>query len=162
MPLLWLSAAFLAGIWLGSVTAVPKSLLLSVFILCNLLAFLEKRFTSRVKILQSWRGFSPLPLAVLLAAIAFGVWRYPLPPSQLSPDHIAFHNGRGEISFKAVVSSLPVSNGRTTSFRAELAPGGTAGSSPSSDRVQVQTWPGLEIRYGDLLWITGEPESPPE
>ncbi len=162
MPLLWLSAAFLAGIWLGSVSAVPKPLLLSILILCSLLAFLEKRFTSRVKILQSWRGFSPLPLAVLLAAIAFGAWRYPLPPAGFSPDDIAFHNDRGEISFHAVVSSLPVSNERTTSFRAELSPGVSTGSPPFLGRIQVQTFPGMDIRYGDLIWIAGEPESPPE
>ncbi len=162
MPLLWLSAAFLAGIWLGSVSAVPKPLLFSVFILCSLLAFLEKRLTARVVLLQSWRGISPLPLAVLLAALALGAWRYPLPPSGFSPDHIAFHNDKGEITFSAVVSNLPVSNGRTTSFRAEVSPGESGSESPTSGMIQVQTWPGTDIRYGDLVRITGEPETPPE
>ncbi len=162
MPLLWLSAAFIAGIWLGSVSAVPKTLLFSVFILCSLLAFLEKRLTTRVVLLQSWRGISPLPLAVLLAALALGAWRYPLPSSGFSPEHIAFHNGKGEISFSAVVSSLPASNGRTTAFRAELTQGEDGSGRPFSGRIQVQTWPGTEIQYGDLVRITGEPESPPE
>jgi competence protein ComEC len=162
MPLLWLSAAFLAGIWLGSVSAVPKPLLFTIFVLFSLIALLENRLAPRIALLKSWRGVSPLPLAVLLAAIALGAWRYPLPSSGFPPDHIAFHNGKGEITFSAVVSSLPVSNGRTTSFRAELSPGEANRESPSSGRIQVQTWPDTEIQYGDLIRITGEPETPPE
>ena len=59
MPLLYPSAVFLTGIWLGSISAVPKSLLLSVFILCSLLALLEKR-------LMAWH-FHQISVSAILA-----------------------------------------------------------------------------------------------
>ena len=161
MPLLWLSTAFLAGIWLGSVSAIPKPLLFAFFVITSFLAFLEKRLTSHLDLLQSWRRISPLPLAVLLAGLALGAWRYPVPVTAFSPEHIASQNNRGGITFSAVVTSLPTSNGKTTSFRAEVV-SGENGAAPSSGRVLVQTRPGTEIRYGDLLQITGEPQTPPE
>ena len=37
-----------------------------------------------------------------------------------------------------------------------------AGIAPSSGRIQVQTRPGTEVKYGDMLRITGEPQTPPE
>jgi|WetSurMetagenome_2_1015567.scaffolds.fasta_scaffold02496_5 competence protein ComEC len=160
MPLLWLSTAFLAGIWLGSVNTIPKPVLFVIFILCAVLTVLETRFTARVHLLQSWRKVSPLPLAVLLAALALGAWRYPVQTTFFSPDHIASQNDRGGITFSAVVTSLPTSNGKTTSFKADVVPEGT-GIAPSTGRIQVQTRPGTEIRYGDLLRITGEPQTPP-
>jgi hypothetical protein len=84
MPLLWLSTAFLTGIWLGSVTSLPKNILLAVFLFWAFLAILEKRLTQRIDLLQKWRKISPLPMAVLLAALALGAWRYPPPvPSGL-------------------------------------------------------------------------------
>ena len=160
MPLLWLSTAFLAGIWLGSVSTIPKPVLFVIFILSALLAVLEKRFTARVHLLQSWRRFSPLPLAVVLAALALGAWRYPVQTISFSPDHIASQNDRGGITFSAVVTSLPTSNGKTTAFKANVVSEGT-GIAPTSGRIQVQTRPGTDIRYGDLLRITGEPQTPP-
>ena len=160
MPLLWLSAAFLTGIWLDSVSTIPKPVLFVIFILSALLAVLEKRFTARVHLLQSWRRISPLPFAVLLAALALGAWRYPVLTTSFSPDLIASQNDRGGITFSAVVTSLPTTNGKTTSFKADVVPGGT-GTAPSSGRIQGQTRPGTEVKYGDLLRITGEPQTPP-
>jgi len=160
MPLLWLSTAFLAGIWLGSVSTIPKPVLFVIFILSVVLAVLEKRLTVRVNLLQSWRRVSPLPLAVLLAALTLGAWRYPIQITSVSPEHIASQNDRGVITFSAIVTSLPTSNGKTTSFNADVVPEGT-GIAPSSGRIQVQTRPGREVKYGDLLRITGEPQTPP-
>ena len=122
MPLLWLSTAFLAGIWLDSVSTIPKPVLFVIFILSALLAVLEKRFTARMHLLQSWRRISPLPFAVLLAALALGAWRYPALTTSFSPEHIASQNDRGGITFSAVVTSLPTSNGKTTTFKADLVP----------------------------------------
>ena len=156
MPLLWLSAAFLAGIWLGSVSAIPKPVLFVIFILSALLAVLEKRFTAHVHLLQSWRKFSPLPLAVLLAALALGAWRYPVPASGFLPEHIASQNDRGGITFSAVVTSLPTSNGKTTSFKAEVVPG------ESRSRTLFRQDPGANpARNGDPSMVTcsGSPES---
>lgn len=163
MPLLWLSTAFLLGILLGSVTSLSKTVILSIFILCALLAFLERRFTPRVALLQHWRRISPLPLAVLIAALALGAWRYPAPAASLPTGSIASFNGQGEITFSAVVSSLPVETDQTLSFSADLTAGShSAALAPSSGRIQVQGWPGGGIAYGDLVQITGKPETPPE
>ena len=79
MPLLWLSTAFLAGIWLGSVSTIPKPVLFVIFILSALLAVLEKRFTTRVHLLQSWRRISPLPLAVSIGRASPGRMAIPCP-----------------------------------------------------------------------------------
>ena len=75
MPLLWLSSAFLIGIWLGSVTPFPQATLLVVFLISAILAILEKGLTPRIDLLQKWRKISPLPLAVLVTALALGAWR---------------------------------------------------------------------------------------
>jgi hypothetical protein len=44
VPLLWLSPAFLEGIWLGIMSVVPEPLHLPNFTLLSFPAFPEKRF----------------------------------------------------------------------------------------------------------------------
>jgi competence protein ComEC len=164
MPLLWLSTAFLFGILLGSITSLLKTVLLSVFILCVFLAILEKRFTPRLALLKEWGKVSPLPLAMLVAALALGAWRLPQAVGSWTSGDIAFYNDGGEITLSAVVESLPIQTDSSTSFtaRSVAISTTTASESPLVGKIQVLASPLLKVGYGDQVKIIGNPQTPPE
>ena len=164
MPLLWRSTAFLIGIWLGSISSLPKTILLVVFLFCSSLAILEKRLTLHIDPLQKWRKISPLPLTVLLAALALGAWRYPPPVPSGLLGTIASFNDRGERTLTALVASLPEETDRSTRFVVDSIaitdPDGV--EQPLSGKIQVEVWAGTPVNYGDQVRISGKPETPSE
>ena len=164
MPLLWFSTAFLIGIWLGSVSSLPKNILLAVFLLSSFLAILEKRLTPRIDFLQKWRKISPLPMAMLVAALALGAWRYAPPVEPGLPGTIASFNDLGERTLTALVASLPQETDRSTRFVADSIaitdPDGV--EQPLSCKIQVEVWAGTPVNYGDQVRIRRKPETPPE
>jgi competence protein ComEC len=164
MPLLWLSTSFLIGIWLGCVTSLPKTILFTVFLLWSFLSILEKRLTQRIDLLQKWRKISPLPMAVLLAALALGAWRYPPAVPTGLPGTIASFNDLGERTLTALVTRLPEKTDRSTRFVADSIAITDPGESeqPLSGKIQVEVWAGTSINYGDMVRISGKSETPSE
>ncbi|MEJ5202549.1 MAG: hypothetical protein WHV66_10000, partial [Anaerolineales bacterium] len=72
MPLLWLSLAFLLGVVLADALAFSLWLWLGLTIMFVLLAVFDRRLRNRLTLLMHWRKYSPLPLGVILATLAFG------------------------------------------------------------------------------------------
>ena len=162
MPLLWLSTAFLIGIWLGSITSLPKNILLAVFLLCSFLAILEKRLTPRIDLLQKWRKISPLPMACCLPPWCWA-------PGGTHPPYRQGYRGRlspsmvGEsITLTALVASLPEETDRSIRFVADSIAITDPGVSeqPLSGKIQMEVWAGTKVNYGDMVRISGKPGNP--
>ncbi len=187
MPLLWLSLAFLAGIFIADFIAKPAAFWYALtgtagFVFLAALAF--QRFQAR-------RVFPPplpsphrgegrvggilhpprttfLPLALL--ALTLGGLRYQAALPDLSdPAFIAAHNDTGErISLTGVVDSFPDVRDNAVLLRVaaeDLHPYGTTTQhQPVRGLVLVRLDPALAagFRYGDRLLLHGYLETPPE
>ncbi len=160
-PLLLLSAAFIAGIWLGSVFTLAWPVLTGLAVLSFLLALFERR----IPLLPPRRSF-PLPYLLLLAALLGGMARIGAHRPVLSPETLAYYNDLGKARIQGLVVSPPENTGASVqlSLRAEsvaLADGeGYAPAQPVTGRLLVTLPPGSDVRYGDRLSLTGSPQTP--
>ena len=168
MPLLWLSLAFLGGLLVGD--WLPWSWLgwLIAALVSIPLAFVLRRrlnFTSH-----------PPGFILFLLPIAFfgGALRYQLAQPVLTPQTLAWYNGRGPLAVTGVIALPPDPRGDFTYLRIQarqVAPPGEATlaaaspirtTQPVSGTVLAAVLPGGDWQYGDLVAITGELTTPPE
>ena len=78
LPLLWLSAAFLAGILLGSWQPLTWQVWGGLAAAAFVMGLFERRLSSRLVVFKNWRKISPLPIGILMAALLAGAWRFSL------------------------------------------------------------------------------------
>jgi len=144
LALIYLSGAWVAGIYLGSKFALPPALILIGLVPLTLLFFFRQK--RRAIILA----------AVCLTAFFGGALCYQssLPPDDAS--HLRFYNGQ-EVEFKGMVSSNPEIRERSTHIR--LSASQINGEEVTGDTLLfVPRYP--EYDYGEVLEVRGKLETP--
>ena len=107
MPLLWLSAAFLAGILLSGALALP-SLPWELAAAAGVLFILAERFLLKSNpILNKARDALRFPAGLLLVLLALGGLRYLAGQPKVAEDSLAYYNDRGTYTITARVSAPP-------------------------------------------------------
>ncbi len=142
LPLVALTAAWLAGLALASSFPLPHTLLAASALIPALGLFL-------------WRHdpHSRLAFACALCAV-LGALRYPPPPDRSS---LAPYLGADNVRVEGVVVAEPVANDDYTKFRfrAEQITTAHAPPVPIDSDLLVQLPPFTPVAYGDRLVITG-------
>lgn len=164
MPLLWLSLAFLTGLALAQTFSAPAIMLWAALAAAGLaLAVLEVRFL-RAAVLQRWRRFARIPLALLFTALALGGLRMALAQPSFTVHDLAYHNDRGELTLRAGIAGLPESGSSGLRLRvAATALVAADGSLTPLKGLALVTLPeGGDWHYGDCLEISARPITPPQ
>ena len=146
MALIYLSGAWVAGIYLGSKLALPPALIFIGLIPLPLLFFFRQK--RRAIILA----------AICLIAFFGGAFYYQasLPPDDES--HLQFYNGQ-EVEIKGMVSAYPEVRDKSTHIH--LSASQLNGREVTGDALLfVPRYP--EYNYGDVLQVRGKLETPPQ
>jgi len=166
MPLLWISAAFLAGVFLASRLALPWPVWGALAALGVGLGVLELRLPFLSGWRKRWRSVAPIPVGFLLAALLAGAARYQAARPVFDQNDLAAYNGQGEVRFSAMVVEPPNIRERSIQLRLSaeeiLAVNGAPVSIPASGLALATLPPGGDWHYGDRLELSGELVDPPE
>jgi len=151
VPLIYLSCAWVAGIFLGSNFDLPLALVLASLIPLTLL------FLAR----QHWRLIilSSLCLTALFAAAAYS---YPSLHT-INENKLHFYNDRGTVEIKGMVSEDPEVRDKSTHLKlsvTEIKLDKDCHKVEGTALLFVPRYP--TYRYGDVLVATGEMETPPQ
>lgn len=163
MPLLWVSIAFIAG---AAVPLFQSNHSLSLIIAGVLLAaagILEKKLLNRFQTYRRVTHLIRVPVCLLIAAFLLGMARGEAARPVNQPDDLAYYNNRGEVTILAVASQ-PVENHDKSTLLTVTSRLMKVGDSPAvvtGDAILLLP-AGSRFEYGDLLEISGKPETPPE
>jgi competence protein ComEC len=164
MPLVWLSALFLAGIALSGRINLPVILWIGAAILSLAGIFLEKRVALRLFYRNRLLAASPFPASVLLFVLFMGGVLYQLSLPSWSSSDLAWYNGRFDVEVTGWVADIPEEAGKSVSLRIEaqtIRTGAGRVIIPVRGRMLVKTFADGEYHYGDRLKIRGNLVSPP-
>lgn len=154
MTIVILTIAWMIGIWLASVVALPLAGWLATAVFLLPLALLFRRREGR----------AALALAAL-AALAFGGARYTLALPQIDANHLAFYNDAPEsVGIIGVVVKEPDVHDRHTNLRvaAEQISFGDGTTYPVEGLLLVRANRFPEVPYGARVGVNGRLETPPE
>ena len=149
MPLLYISAAFLAGILTGPLSAWPLWLP-AVPVPLFLCAIFIQRHRKTLII-----------AAVCLLALAGGVLRYQSSLHTVDSTMLQFYNGRGDIKVTGKVADYPQAKGSSLEFKfsaSEISVSGNVTGISGNALVRVPFY--RQYHYGDLLELRGKPQTP--
>jgi competence protein ComEC len=171
MPLLWLSLAFIGGIYLSDWMQLNGISWLIVSGICFSLGIFVAWGRSNLQ--NSFRKVIPvdklphLAIVFLPCLFALGAARYQFSQPELSsPGFITTHNDSGlEVKVVGMVTKSPdirddrvvirlASEGIQTPGRQEFV--------PVEGILQVTIWENISWHYGDRIMVQGELETPPE
>lgn len=149
MRLVWVAIAWVVGIWLAKQADVPPVVWLAGFAGTLVVAILTRRTRA---------GLPLLAVAFLL----LGAWRYAASLPQLDETHVAWYNGRGEVTLVGVVRAEPEPRG--TRWRARVAAREIThayGYAPVRGLV-LATLPAYPVAHqGDVVRLRGTLAKPP-
>ena len=150
MSLIYLSCAWIVGIYLGSIYNLPLPLLF-VGLVTLPLPFLLRRHRK-----------SAVLIAVGSLLICSGILRFQ--PDLITADagSLHFYNEQGVMEIRGLVSEDPEVGDKTTHLRfsaREVKVNGEWQEATGSALLYVRPYP--TYRYGDVLLVTGELEEPP-
>ena len=173
LPFFWLALAVLLGIFLASVTHIPKWVWItgmSVSLLIYALILALPRNLNITHFLRKWtRSDQKLPGLILCAIFFLGGWRFTAAQPIITPEHIAFYNDRGTVQLIGTLVLPPDPRDKHINLTLEVESLRLLDqdlSEFSSNQIagkvliQAQTWEAFE--YGDQLLATGQLETPPE
>ncbi|MBN1375697.1 MAG: DNA internalization-related competence protein ComEC/Rec2 [Dehalococcoidia bacterium] len=151
MPLLYISIAWLAGIFTGHLIALPLWVMASALLFFILSVFIKSR---RRFLIGS--GFC-------LLALLGGAVRYQssIPPSDNTS--LQFYNDKGTLQVEGMVSGSPETRKSSVVFR-------LSADSVTADNLSIAVSGNVlvnlpfyrQVRYGDVLRLTGKLETPPQ
>lgn len=164
-PLLWLSAAFLAGVGLSAALRLPTLFWLAGTGIAILLALLDGWINRRWRGWAALRRFLPLPAGVILAALLLGGWRWQAAQPLFTPRHLAFYNDTGKAELTGWISADPDRRENATLLIVQVNSirlAGTNHTQPVWGAALLRLPPGGEWRYGQRVRAWGSPQTPPE
>ena len=151
MPLIYLSCAWVVGIFLGSKFNPSLALALIGLTPLPLLFFLRQR--RKLIILAS----------LSLVAFFSGAFCYQLSLPTDDENHLQFYNDQGTIEIKGIVARDPEVRDKTTHLylsATEVKIGEERHKVSGTALLFVPRYP--TYRYGDMLQVNGELETPPQ
>lgn len=151
MPLIYLSCAWVAGIFLGSNIYLPLVLILTGLIPLPLLFFTRQH--RKIIILAS------LGLIALFAAAAYSYSSL----HKVDESSLRFYNNHGIVEIKGMVAGDPEVRDKSTHVTlsaAEIKPDGEWRKVEGKALLFVPRYP--PYKYGDILIVTGKLETPPQ
>ena len=166
LPLLWLSAAFLAGILLGYWQPLTWQTWGGLAAGAFLMGLCEGRLSGKVALFTNWRKVSPLPLGMLLAALLAGAGRYTLALPSYTPTDLAYYNDQGEVLVTGLVMEMPNVKASGTDLRVQVKDLSPATASNTTQPLPVHglllanLLPGGDWQYGDLVSLQGNLVTP--
>ena len=150
MPLIYLSCAWVAGIFLGAKFNLPLALILTGLIPLPLLLFHQHR---KLIILTS----------LCLIVFFSGAFRFQSSLPAVNENCLQFYNERGTVEIKGIVNTDPESRDKATHIRlstTEIKLGGKWQGVSGTALLFVPRYPAYS--YGDVLTVSGELETPPQ
>ncbi len=163
MPLLWISIAFITG----AVVPLFHSSHIWILIISGMLlaasGIFERRLLNRFQTYRRINRVLRIPVCLLIVMFLGGVARGEAARPVFQADDLAFYNNRGEITILAMASQ-PVENHDKSTLLTVTSRLMKVGDSPAvvtGDAI-VLLPAGSRYEYGDLLEISGIPETPPE
>ncbi len=164
MPLVWLSALFLAGIVLSGYFDIPIIFWLAAGVIFLACIFVEKmaarRFFNREHILP----FSPLPLSGLMLSLCCGAALYQGHLPSWNSSDLAWYNGRFDVEVTGYIADIPLEADKSVSLIIEAQSIRLKGGRPVipvHGRMMVRSVAGGGYQYGDRLRIKGSLVQPP-
>lgn len=149
MLLIYLSLAFIAGIFLGPLLDLPLPYLATAIIPLVPAAFFRRR----------WKQL--LTVSLCLCALLGGMVRHPSSLPVIGENHPAWYNDRGTVTVTGMVISDPEPGNRATTLRLSAQSVLTDGNRHDvGGEVLVRIPATSDYRYGDILSLTGRLESP--
>ncbi len=149
MPLLYISVAWLLGTWFGSFFSLPHWLLS-----LGLAGFIPAIFLPRYR-------KSIILISISFIALIGGALRYQSSIQPLDSSQLRYYNDKGIVEMVGMISDAPVIKGKAVSFR--FASGTFIHNGMTAD-IQGDALVRLpfykELKYGDMLRLTGKPETP--
>lgn len=155
LPLLWLSLAFIAGILLAAILALPTW------------AWLLATMAAAGAVLAFSRRSPWLPLFALGAACVLfaGATRYQVAQPSFTPSDLAFYNDTTDYAeIQGVVSKAPVSHDSYLEFTLDANELMLADEREVAvrGRLLVRAAPGSPLHYGDRVRVYGQLQTPNE
>jgi competence protein ComEC len=153
MPIVVLTIAWMAGVWLASLMDWPLAVWLVTAVLALLAAFLTRRLGT------------PALIFAALAALAFGAARYTTAVPTLDATHIAYYNDAPDpVGLIGLVADEPDVRDRYVNLRiaAERLTWPDGRSQPITGDVLVRAPRFPVIGYGTQVTVNGRLETPPE
>jgi len=151
MPLIYLSCAWVAGIFLGSKFNPPLILLFIGFIPLTLL-FLTRNYKK------------PIILTSLCLFVLFGgALCFQSSLSTIDENHLQFYNDQGTVEIKGIVDRYPEVGDKTTHLylsTTEIKTDKGWQQVEGTALIFVSRYPDYD--YGDMLLVSGEVETPPQ
>jgi competence protein ComEC len=151
VTLIYLSAAWVTGIYLGSKTALPWGIIFTGFLPLCLIPFL-------------WRYKKQLLIAgFCLFALLGGCIRLQSSLPVINEQQLQFYNDKGTVEIEGMVCTEPEA-GNTTSTLQLSASGIRIDDTEKeiSGKALIRVPRYQEHHYGDILKITGKAETPPQ
>ena len=150
MPLIYLSCAWVIGIFLGSGFNLPLALNLTALIPLPLLALRQSR---KIVILTS----------LCLLALFSGAFYFQSSLPTINENHLQFYNDQEVVEIKGVVSTDPEVRDKAVQIRlsaTEIKVDEEWHELSGTALLFVPRYPAYS--YGDELLVTGKPEEPPQ
>lgn len=167
MPLLWLSIAFVTGIFVAGTFHLTLSSLLAIIGIAFLSIFIAWRFLRRA---QWWSKIFTITLvhpSLLLILLALGGIRYQTRQLVVSENALAFYNDRGTFTITGRISTPPDQREdavyidlNAIEIEDPLATNPALVTHAVKGIVRVRFSAGANYRIGDVMRITGNPQTP--
>jgi len=151
LTLIYLSAAWVAGIYLGSKIALPWGIVFIGFLPLCLIPFLSQYKKPLVLV-----GFC-------LFALLGGCIRFQSSLPVINEQHIQFYNDKGTAEIEGMICTEPEVRNTTSILQlsaSEIQINGEKQEISGKALIRVRRY--QEYHYGDILKVTGELETPPQ
>lgn len=164
MPLLWLSAAFLAGLVASSILPLLLPYWIIAAVISFVLVFFEKysvkKYSNRARLLR----LSPFPVSCLLLVFFGGAAYFKIVQPVWTSTDLAWYNYSGEAVLTGWVAEVPDEREKVVLLKVQIESiqeAGAVQAHPVSGRLLARVAAPADFHYGDRLQLNGKPITPP-